>query len=304
MARIIERDRLLCGECGSTAIVYSPESGEQICSNCGLVIKERTMDRGPEWRAFTPEEVHDRSRVGSPVSILQADKGLPTVINDVNRDAFGRRLPRETRMKMLMLKRLQSQHRSPLERNLSFALSELDRITDTLHMSNNIKKEAAEIYRRALDKDLIRGRKIAAIVAASVYAACRKMSTPRPLKEIAAVCRVDMKSLTRSYRLILTELPITMPIPDPKLFVGKIASKIQASEKVQVKAIDVIREAEKHKALVGKDPMGLAASAIYLATNVLGEKITQRQIAAASGVCELTVRNRYKGLRKTLGFTA
>ncbi|MFQ5763049.1 MAG: transcription initiation factor IIB family protein, partial [Candidatus Bathyarchaeia archaeon] len=143
----------MCPECGGEDIIFSPESGEQVCTTCGLVIREIKIDRGPEWRAYTLEENAERSRVGSPISILQPDKGLPTIIKDVNRDAFGRKLPGDTRLKMLMLRRIQSQHRTPVERNLSQALAELDRIADILHIPESVKEEAAEIYRKALEKD-------------------------------------------------------------------------------------------------------------------------------------------------------
>ncbi len=290
----------LCPECNSANIIYSSDAGEQVCTNCGLVLREHRIYRGPEWRAFTPEENAERSRVGSPVTILQPDKGLPTIIKDINRDAYGRKLSRETRLKMLTLRRLQSQYRTPHERNLAHALSELDRISDTLHIPENVKKEAAEIYRRALEKDLIRGRKIDAIAAACAYAACRRLSTPRSLGEIAAVSRVSMKYLTRSYRLLLQELPLRMPIPDPKVFVTKIASKLSISEKHQRQALSLIREMEKKRYLTGKDPVGLAAAALYLASTLAGDAITQKEISDASGVCELTVRNRYRGLMKIL----
>ncbi|MFH1328979.1 MAG: hypothetical protein ABIH76_09115, partial [Candidatus Bathyarchaeota archaeon] len=88
-------------------------------------------------------------------------------------------------------------------RNLLQALSELDRIVDKLHISEDMQREAAEMYRSALDKDLIRGRSIAAIVAACIYAACRRTTRARSLKEIASVSRARLKDITRSYRLLV-----------------------------------------------------------------------------------------------------
>jgi transcription initiation factor TFIIB len=299
----LESGRDRCPECGSSVMVYNTETGEQICASCGLVVSEHALDRGPEWRAFTLEEKADRSRVGGPISILQADKGLPTVIVDVNKDAFGRRVPLPTRLQMLRLRKWQSrtQYQSPVERNLLQALAELDRIVDKLHIPEDIQEEAAEIYRKVLNKGLVRGRSIAAIVAACVYAACRKASRPRSLKEIASVSRVKLKDIARCYRLLLHELPITMPIPDPRTYVTKIASKAGINEKVQVKAVELLKEAVRLKAVTGKDPMGIAAAALYVACVLLGEKKTQKEVAEAAAVTEVTVRNRYKGLKDALG---
>lgn len=292
-----------CPECGSLSIVQNAETGEQICSNCGLVVNEGSFDRGPEWRAFTLEEKSDRSRVGGPITILQADKGLPTVIRSVNEDAFGRKIPLSTRLRMLRLKKWQSrtQYQSPVERNLLQALSELDRLADKLHIREDLQKEAAEIYRKVLNRGLVRGRSIAAIVAACVYAACRKLGRPRSLKEIAAVSRVKLKDIARCYRLILQEVALEMPIPNPINYVSKIGTKANVHERLQIKAIELLKAAEKLKATTGKDPMGMAASALYLACVLAEEKKTQKDIAEAAAVTEVTVRNRYKGLREVLG---
>ena len=46
--------------------------------------------------------------------------------------------------------------------------------------------------------------------------------------------------------------------------------------------------------------MGLAAASLYIACLQNSEKITQKDIAEASGVTEVTVRNRYKALKKQL----
>ena len=50
----------------------------------------------------------------------------------------------------------------------------------------------------------------------------------------------------------------------------------------------------------GKDPMGLAAAALYVACVMLGESKTQKDVAEAAGVTEVTIRNRYKGLKTVL----
>ncbi|WP_309492903.1 transcription initiation factor IIB [Candidatus Hecatella orcuttiae] len=289
-----------CPECGSTLIVESGETGEVVCGNCGLVLNEVSYDRGPEWRAFTPEEKAGKSRVGGPVSILQADKGLPTVIDKVGKDAFGRKVDLPTRRQMLRLRKWQTrtQYQSPVERNLLQALAELDRLADKLHIPEDLQEEAAEIYRKALDKGLVRGRSISAIVAAALYAACRAYSKPRSLKEIASVSRVKKKDIARCYRLLLQEIDLKMPIPDPRNYISKIATKANIPEKTRTKAIQLLSEAEEKNAIVGKDPVGLAAAALYIACVLTGEKETQKDIAEAAGVTEVTVRNRYKGLKE------
>ena len=78
--------------CKKTETVTDPESGEIICSNCGLVISDKVLESRPEWRAFSSEESNDRSRTGIPSSLARHDMGLSTVIGKTDKDASGRRL--------------------------------------------------------------------------------------------------------------------------------------------------------------------------------------------------------------------
>ena len=291
-----------CPECGSSNLVHDYDTGETVCGDCGLVLYEQMMDKGPEWRAFTQEEKASRSRVGVPTSYSVHDKGLSTAISQVDRDAFGRKLPLSTRLQMWRLRKWQIRSRvhSSIDRNLAQAMAELDRLSDKVYIPPPIKEKAAVTYRKALDKGLVRGRSIAAIAAAALYAACRGSGTPRTLREIAEASLVDKKDVARCYRLLLRELEVHMPIADPLTYVSKIAERTGISGKTQGLAIQILREARSKRAAAGKDPMGLAAAALYIACLQNNEKKTQKDIAEAAGVTEVTVRNRYKTLKKQL----
>lgn len=291
-----------CPECGSDHLVEDYDQGEVICQACGLVLSEHAMDRGPEWRAFTKEERDQRGRVGIPISYSIHDKGLSTVIDRVNRDAYGRQLPLSTRLQMLKLRKWQIRTRvhSSADRNLAQAMAELDRLTDRLHIPASIKERAAIVYRKALDCGLVRGRSIAAIAAASLYAACRSSETPRTLKEVSAASRIRKKDVARCYRLLLRELEIKMPVEDPIRCISKIANKVGVATQTERRAIKILEQAKTLGIVVGKDPMGLAAAALYVACVLEGEKKTQKEIAEVANVTEVTVRNRYKGLKDAL----
>jgi len=300
---IKERKIDKCVECGSTSLIHDYDTGETVCANCGLVLHKQMMDKGPEWRAFTQEEKESRSRVGMPTSYSVHDKGLSTTIGRLDRDAFGRRLPLETRLQMWRLRKWQIRSRvhSSVEGNLARAMAELDRLSDKLSTRGSIKENAAFIYRKALEKDLVRGRSIAAIVAAALYAACRSSETPRTLREIAEASLLNKKEVARCYRLLLRELEIHMPIVDPMTYISKIGEKAGISGQTQGLALNILREAKKKRVASGKDPMGLAAAALYIACLQINEKKTQTDIAKAAAVTEVTVRNRYKALKRQLG---
>ena len=292
-----------CPQCGKRTLVEDVNTGELSCSNCGYVVTERAIDQGPEWRNFSDEKGEDRARAGSPTSITYRDMGLSTMIGSTNRDASGRAFDSPMRNTIDRLRKWD--HRSPAfgnqEKNLSVALSELDKMADKLGVSQAVKERAAYIYRKALDRGLLRGRSIIGISAAALYAAMRDTETPRTLKDIAAANNLDKKAVARDYRILLREMDLTMPVADAARNVNRIASRVGLSEKVARKAIEIVRITEEKEISAGKSPMGLAAASLYLAGVIEGEVKTQMDIAEAAGVTEVTVRNRYKGLRADLG---
>jgi transcription initiation factor TFIIB len=275
------------------------------CGNCGYVVSERSLDNRPEWRSFGDEKGENRARTGSPTSITYRDMGLSTIIGRTNRDASGRAFSSPMRGAIDRLRKWDS--RSPAhgstERNLGVALGELEKMGDKLGVSQAVKERAAYIYRKALERGLLRGRSITGISAASLYAALRDTETPRTLKDVAAANNLNKKSVARDYRILLREMDLSMPVADAARNVNRIASQVGMSEKAVRRAIEIVRLTEEREISAGKAPMGLAASALYLAGVLEGEVATQKEIAEAAGVTEVTVRNRYKGLRADLGKT-
>jgi transcription initiation factor TFIIB len=296
-----ENTNTACTRCGSRNLVNDPENGETVCTNCGLVVAESPIDRGPEWRAFTADEKNSRSRTGLGISYSLYDKGLSTVFKG-DRDAQGNRLKDETRIKMDRLRRYDNRSKfdETWRRNLSIAMAELDRMSTALHLPQNVKEAAALIYRRALKKDLIRGRSIDAFVAASIYAACRQSKVPRPLKEITNASNREKGEVSRTYRLLLRELRIKMPVDDPMKFIPSIASKLRLRRDTEQRAVDILRKAKRVKGLSGKDPRGLAAAALYMACLDMGDRRIQKDVSEAAGTTEVTLRNRLRGLEETL----
>lgn len=292
-----------CPQCGKRMLVEDSNSGELSCSNCGYVVSERAIEQGPEWRNFSDDKSADKARTGLPTSIMYRDMGLATVVGKSNRDASGKAFSSEMRSTIGRLRKWDN--RSPVnastERNLGQALGELTRMSEKLSLSNAVKERAAYIYRKALERGLLRGRSISGIMAASLYAAVRDTETPRTLKDIAAVSNLHRKDIARDYRILLREMDLSMPVADAAKNVARIASRVGMSERTTRRAIDIVRLTEQREISAGKAPMGLAASSLYLAGVLEGEIKTQKQIAEAAGVTEVTVRNRYKGLRADLG---
>jgi len=288
-----------CLRCGKNSLLTDEDTGEQFCAKCGYVISEKLQASGPEWRSFQKDGGSDPARTGAPSSLTIHDMGLSTVINPQNRDATGKPLSASMKSTIERLRTWdsRSQVHEPVDRNLRQALSELNKLKDKVAISANVLEKAAYLYRKALEKKLVRGRSISAMIAASLYAACRDTETPRTLKDIAEAANVKRKDISRCYRLLHNELELKMPVVDSIQCIARISSKLKITEKTKRYAIKVLQDAQDRKESAGKDPMGLAATALYLACVQNGVSITQRDLAEAAGVTEVTIRNRYKGLK-------
>ncbi len=294
-----------CSRCGKKGMLSDNSTGEQFCGKCGFVVSEKLNDTGPEWRSFASDGGTDPTRTGAPTSLTMHDMGLATVISPTNKDSTGKPLSTSMRSTIERLRTWdsRSQVHEPIDRNFRQAFSELGRLKDKLTISNSVLEKAAYIYRKALQKKLVRGRSISGLIAASLYAACRDTETPRTLKDIGDAANIKRKDIARCYRLLHKELDLKMPVVNSIQCVSRIASKIGISEKTKRSACQVLKEAQESHESAGKDPMGLAAAALYLSCVKNNESLTQRDIAEAANVTEVTIRNRYKSLKTDSTFS-
>ena len=290
-----------CPSCGDKKMVTDQNTGELFCGKCGLVVTDKIADTGAEWRSFANDD-SNRARTGAGTSLTMHDMGLSTVIGAANKDATGKPLSASVKSSIERLRTWdsRSQAHSSADRNLRQALNEMGKLKDKLALTNAVIEKAAYIYRKAMEKKLVRGRSIHGLVAACLYAACRTTETPRTLDDIADGINIRRKDVARCYRLIYRELELKMPVVDPVKGVSRIASIAGLGEKTKRKAIEILNEAKRTHITAGKDPMGIAAAALYLSCISTGETKSQKDISIASGVTEVTIRNRCAGLREML----
>lgn len=282
-------------------LVTDLESGEIACSKCGLVSSDRIQESRAEWRTFESEG-NDRSRVGSPSTLTFHDMGLATVIGKENRDSSGRQLAAQMNASIGRLRTwdYRSQADSPMRRNLMHAFSELGRLRDKLGLSDVIMEKTAYVYRKAQEKNLVRGRSTSSMLAAAIYAACRELGASRTLKDVAKATDIKLKSISRSYRVLVLELDMKVPLVDPMKCIAKIANSAKLSEKTKRMAMDTMSELVGKGISAGKLPMGLAATVLYMTCLTNGESKTQKDIAEMAGVTEVTIRNRIKDLKSKM----
>ena len=292
-----------CPVCNSTEREVDDRKAEVICARCGLVLDENMIDPGQEWRAFDSDQRDKRARTGAPATYAIADKGLAANIDFRNKDARGNVIPEANRAQIYRLRKWNRRMRvsNASERNLAFALSELDRVSSRLGIPRSVREDAAKIYRSAARKKLIRGRSIEGMVAAALYTACRRNNIPRSLDEMEVASNVSKKQIGRNYRFLAKKLNIKLKPTSPSDYIPRFATQLSLSGEVESKAISIIKKAKDNGLINGKGPIGIAATALYISSILLGERKSQMDIAEIAGVTEVTIRNRYRELANNLG---
>ena len=288
-----------CPECGSAKVNYDPSRGESVCGSCGLVLKESMIDLTQEWRAFDENQRSKRVRTGAPLTPTKHDHGITTEIGKGKGELF--KVGSKKRAQYYRLAKWHKRLIKSRDRNLSFAFSELQRLVSQLGLSPAIHEKVAKLYERAANDSLVRGRSTESIIAALLYTTCREHGAPRTLDEISKSSGISRRDIGKTYRYISRKLSIRILPAKAQDYVPRFGSLLGLSEKVQVKAFKILDEASQYDVTSGKGPIGVASAALYIAAVLEGEKKTQREVADAIGVTEVTIRNRYKEIIEKLG---
>ncbi|MBI3034616.1 transcription initiation factor IIB [Candidatus Woesearchaeota archaeon] len=286
-----------CPECGGINLSWNKEKGEVSCKDCGLVVEDRMIDFGQEWREFDSESGDKRRRSGAPMTYTQYDQGLGT---EVGMKADLSRLSGKSRNKIFRLRKWQYRISTAIERNLKLALGELKRVASYLKLPRSVEEESARVYTLAVQRGLVRGRSMESVVAGALYAACRRHEVPRTLDELAEASGIDKKEIGRTYRFVTRELGISILPSNPADYIPRFASALKLTAETQSRSIEILEQAQKAELTSGRGPTGIAAAALYVSALIHGEKRTQREVADVAGVTEVTIRNRYKELLEKL----
>ena len=294
-----------CEECGGNVTKDADE--KRTCEDCGLIYKESVIDRGPEWRSFNGNG-DKKSRVGSPITRQRHDKGLTTTIGNDTKDANGNLISGQKRAQVNRLKKWNKRASADAkERGVRTGLTEIKRIGSSLGLSETVHETAAMIFRQACQRDLLLGRAIETVAAASVYIASRRCDMPRTPEEFYPVCQTaehlteeeKQNRFNRTYKYLIRELNLGVSPADPAKYINRFVDNlpIENSERLNQKAKEVISTAGPG-IRSGTAPSSISAAAIYAASLIIGERVTQKEIAEATNTTEVTIRQYYGDLIK------
>jgi transcription initiation factor TFIIB len=301
----VTETQIKCPECGSQRHLRDYLRAEVICSHCGLVIEDKMIDPGPEWRGFDTDQRMAREHTGPPTTYTIHDRGLSVMIDPRDYDASGSPLKPHAKAQMYRLRKWNKRARisDSVDRNLSYALSELDRVAGQLQLPRNVREAASMIYRMTVQRRLMRGRAIESCTASAIYITCRQFGIPRTLDEMAEVTKYNRKKIGKSYRAIVRGLGIHLPPVNATDYIPRFTSELGLPATVETRAREVLREAIDMGLCSGKGPVGMAAAAIYTACVLEGVERAQKEISDVTGVTEVTLRNRSKDIVEHLGLS-
>jgi len=294
--QVTSQESRICLECASPNLFYDHIRAEVFCENCGFVMEETIVDEGPEWSSFSHEENQRLSRVGPPIKRGTLNSQLTTVIPTSRVDSRGTPISPRAMKLYYHLGRLQRQvaKSGKGERSIGLVSRALNRLASHLQLPPAVVEEASYVSMKAIKSDLLRGRSVQSLVAASLYIACRNLSVPRTLDEITRVSGVSRKRLTKTISVISRKSGFKPKPITPSDYIARFCSELDLGDDVRVLAGNILSKAGEENSL---SPPGTAASAIYLAAIARGQRVPQKRIAEVAGVSEVTLRSHFKLFR-------
>jgi transcription initiation factor TFIIB len=285
--------------CKTYPAITDSERGEIVCGGCGLILLQNMADASYENNGYNSENFMKLSRTGPATSLTMNDRGLSTVIG-INKDSTGKALSSKTKYEFNRLRTWDQRSKSRKTASLSKAFTLLHGMKTKLGISNNVVENVAYIYRKVVSAKLTRGRTMASLIAASLYAACRENNIPRTLDDIANAGNIERRILSRDLRTIIKKLELNLNQYDTSSFISKISNNMNLREKTKRDAFKILDLCEKEQITAGKHPVAQAAASLYISCIMNGEKISQKKFAVESGVSDVTIRNRAVLIKKTL----
>ena len=293
-------NKVQCTQCQNYTLVLDVLSSEYVCSTCGCVSNEKIYNNDLPY--FEKGEYKDKSRIGMPESLTISHKGLSTLIGLNDTDGRGKMLDpiqKET-IQRLRTWNNRSQLNDSISRNLDKALKYLNNFGDKLYLSPAVRENAAYIYRKAAMRKLAKGRSTVSLVAASIYAACREISIPKTISDIANVCNIPSKEIMSHYKLILKELSLKIPVIQGIDYVTLISNRLKLTEKTKREAIRIFSLVQHSRISIGKNPRAFAGAIIYIASQDCNEFLRQVEVCQVADISTVSLRKRCKEIKTIL----
>jgi len=267
-----------------------------VCGGCGLVLGDRVVDTRSEWRTFANDEGDDPSRVGAAADpLMEGIEQLDTIIGFKD---GGTGIARELQRAATRSQNARS------ERNLLSAFRDISSWCDQFSLPKTISDIAKQLYKRADEEKLLRGKPLDAVIAACIFIACRQAHVPRTFREICNLTHVSKKVLGQCYKALEQAFNLTpgssaaragaAGVAGPEDLLVRYCNHLDLPPQVQAICKDIIVAAREHGIADGRSPVSIAGGAIYFACLLLGVTKAVKDISMVAGVSEGTIKLVYR----------
>lgn len=271
--------------CENAPVIEDYRAGDCVCTNCGLVVGDRVVDVGSEWRSFSDKKGPDPNRVGAALDPL-FDAGLDIKVSGIKGQSneFEDALTRAAR-----------NNSSASDRSLRQAFQEIAQMCSRSNLPDTIQARSKKIYKQSKDSGAASGHSHQAVAAACLYIACRQEGHARTFKEICAVSKVKSKTkIGRCYKKISQALDIRLDGIKEYMYMARFCSKLDLPGRAKSICTTVADRASAIGVVEGKVPISIAAAAIYMSAQALAVTKTATEVSEVTGVAEVTIRNSYR----------
>lgn len=288
-----------CQHCGCVEDIHLVD-GNFACMSCHSVCS-RFLDHGAEWRYHNAGEAQrgaDQTRCCPPSNDL-----LPSLGSIIGRGSSRSTPSGNASLASGGTGGLRMVQKYQIWNSLSYRERTLCGVFDTLavnaaqhNISPCILEEAKVLYKRLADTKISRGENRIALIASSLYAACKSNHVPRSIKEIAAMFDIRVSAMTKGCRIFLQEVQMQLDSSAPADFIGRFCSRLG----IDAVATDFVRNivacADELGILSEATPPSVVSGAIMLVNTELGLGISRKDLAAACMVSPATVIKCHKRL--------
>ncbi|KAF9090689.1 transcription initiation factor IIB [Mortierella sp. GBA35] len=283
---------LKCPDCKIIPPNISEEfsSGDLVCADCGLVLGDRIVDTRSEWRTFANDEGDDPSRVGSAANPLLNGPQLDTIISQKDGGSGASKDLNRTHGRVTAVKG---------ERNLLQAYKDISAMCEAIGLPKLVSDIAKQIFKRAEDEKLLRGKPTENVIAACIFIACRQEGVHRTFKEIEALTQVSKKEISRCFKVLSDNFQETkVPATASEDLIARFCNNLGLTMDVEKAAVELTKKAKDIMTLNGKAPASIAAACVFMAATLFKNVRTTAVISMVCGVSEVTIKNAYKHLYK------
>ena len=289
----------VCENCKSNQLVLL--EGSMCCRDCGMINSKHIVETA-EWRYYGAQDTKSSNpiRCGMIVNEFLPKSSLGSVIKSSH-------IGSKNWYKLNKMRRYHQWNAMPYkERSLYNDFQKLQRKAKAAGIPAAIIQEAKKYYKFITETKISRGANRSALIASSVYEACKKNNVPRSSKEIAEIYGIKRSDMTKGCKSFLEIMSMgknttnyyKMKATSALDFIGRYCSNMDMSNNLTRMCFDITKRAIESAIADDNTPTSIAAGCIYLVIIVTEQSINKSDVSKACNVSEVTISKCYKKLYK------